>query len=56
MYFIILSIDRYLKKFHYKIQYLYHTTRKYNKILLKDKTISNVLSLSLLSFRITEVK
>lgn len=55
MYFIILS-NRYLKKFHYKIQYLYHTTRKYNKILLEDKTISNVLSLSLLNFRITEVK
>lgn len=54
MYFIILS-NRYLKKFHYKIQYLYYT-RKYNKILLKDKTISNVLSLSLLNFRITEVK
>lgn len=35
---------------------MYHITRKYNKIFLKDKMISSVLSLSLLSFRTTEVE
>lgn len=35
---------------------MYHIKGKYNKIFLKDKMISSVLSLSLLSFRTTEVE
>lgn len=55
MYFIILS-NRYLKKFHYKIIFTIYVSyyyRKYDKILLKD---NDLLSLSLLSFRTTEVE